>query len=194
MPLEATHPMVATPMLFTLQAEESHVEFTRDIPPPRYFKFGQSPPFTLFLEMLPGASQIIFDNFRFSKKPTFMMNQVSIVNPQRKHHWGAASDRRRIFGVGGSFAVCDQDKAGLCRCRTRLVVSDRMYRISPLPGARYGTWGVRGLKAWEQLHPHRASESKFVGVEPFPEFQQWFARHVVGNRFSIDKLGLNQSP
>jgi hypothetical protein len=56
-------------------------------------------------------------------------------------------------------------------------------------GARYGTWGVRALKAWERL---RGTPARFIGVEADATFFTWMEEHVEHNNLTQYSTLLHQ--
>jgi hypothetical protein len=116
----------------------------------------------------------------------------SMVVPSRRvaceRH--AAQRKAGTAVVSGEMPLVDDEYEEFVDVLSAVVRTQRNFVIMEL-GARFGTWGVRALRAWHQL---RGSEARatFVGVESDAQFFAWMARHVQHNNLTHESVLLHQ--
>ena len=103
----------------------------------------------------------------------------------------AAQRAAGIRHIRGEMPVLDDEYEELVDVLQAVVRTPRDFVVVEL-GARYGTWGVRALKAWHQLRGVDA-RATFIGVESDPVFYQWMVDHVARNNLTHESIILHMS-
>ncbi len=102
----------------------------------------------------------------------------------------AAHVKTGVREITGELPVLDDEYEEWVDVLLSVVRTPRDYVVVEL-GARYGTWGVRALKAWYQLRGTDA-RATFVGVESDAQFFGWMQDHVAQNGLNHESVLLHQ--
>jgi hypothetical protein len=116
----------------------------------------------------------------------------SIIQPSRRIPCEIHEQQRQFGGIiDGEMPLLDDEYEEMIDVLMAVNRTPSHFVMVEL-GARYGTWGVRALKAWHQLRGSSAPAT-FVGVESDALFFSWMQHHVNHNGMREESVLLHQS-